>query len=242
VYRYFRKIGGEALPAQGSAIAWGRLRARVRGLSLPWRFRSYLNAGADFYRECEAVWFGLPVLRRVDTYVNGMALSQWLGETQMGNDRLDQALALDLWAQALWTPSVLLTAPGLAWEPIDAVTARLLVPSEAGNEPFTLRFEPVTGLLRSVSALRYKDHQSAKVGWRLEPTGWRCFAGVLVPAACRLAWADEEAPWAHVNVDGLVANVDVSDRLPRRHLSADRVNGATAAKPDWWETVVPVRG
>src|SRR4051812_32419267 len=86
--------------------------------------------------------------------------------------KTDSAANLGMWAEAMAFPSIYLTDPGVRWEPIDARSARLVVPAPEGEDGFAVEFDPATGLIARMWTLRYRDEQDAdKLPWIAESRG-----------------------------------------------------------------------
>lgn len=126
-------------------------------------------------------------------------------------EEIDQAQNLVLWGEAVWTPSVYLTDPRVRWDAVDEHRARLIVPFGGGEEELSVEFDPETGLVRAMSALRYRGQEERKTPWRVECLDWRPFHGVLVPTRVIGTWADEKSPYVIMTVEDLEYNIDVPD-------------------------------
>lgn len=216
VRRYFEAALGEQTPRIESAVLWGRGRLRIKGLWFSVRFRAYYLPERSFSRRMEITWFGFPLLRGVDSYLDGRGKLEIAGLISLSEtgEKIDQAQNLVLWGEAIWTPSVYLTDPRVRWEAVDEVTARLVVPFGKGEDQLTVRFDPRTGLIREMSAERYRGQEEAKTPWRVECLDWKPFHGVMVPTRVVGHWADEKRPYVVMTVEGLEYNVDVSEVLP----------------------------
>ena len=180
------------------------------------RFKAYYLPGCSFLRLMEITWFGFLLLRGVDSYIDGRGGLKITGliELEETGEKIDQAQNLVLWGEAIWTPSVYLTDPRVRWEAVDEVTARLVVPFGKGEDQLTVRFDPRTGLIREMSAERYRGQEETKTPWRVECFDWKPFHGVMVPTRVVGTWADEKKPYVVMAVEGLEYNVDVSEVLP----------------------------
>jgi len=222
VRRYFEAALGEEIPRIESAVLWGRGRLRIKGLWFPVRFKAYYLPGRSFSRLMEITWFGLPILRGVDSYIDGRGGLKITGlvELEETGEKIDQAQNLVLWGEAIWTPSLYFTDPHVRWEAVDEKTARLVVPFGEGHEVFQVKFDPRTGLIQEMSALRYRGQEEAKTPWRVECLDWKPFHGVMVPTRVVGTWADEKSPYVIMVVEGLEYNVDVSGVLPAGEASS----------------------
>lgn len=211
VARFYDVICGGRVPVITSAVITGRATLRFGPIRLPGRFRFILSAGQAYRHYIEATWFGLPVLRVNEYYLDGKARMELPFGTVANEPKTDMAANIGLWAESLWFPSLYVTDPRVRWEPVDRVTARLIVPVEEGEGSFTTTFDPDSGLLRRLETLRYKGAKDeAKTLWRNEATSWRRYHGMLIPATGSVTWMDEGTPWFVFDLDEVVYNTDVS--------------------------------
>jgi hypothetical protein len=109
VRRYLQVAFGDQIPRVESMVAWGRARAHF-GLWMPLRFQLYHRPGHDFRRNMEVTWFGLPVLKAMDQYLNGKGTTGPAGNLATG-PKVDQGANLILWAESPFMPSLLVTDP-----------------------------------------------------------------------------------------------------------------------------------
>ena len=215
VARYFRAAAGERVPRIQSAVLTGRGRLRFSGLSLPARLRFIHTAGRDYRHYIECTWFGYPLLRVNEWYLDGHARLELPFGTVTDEPKVDQGANLALWGEeAFWLPSVLFTDPRVRWEAIDSTRARLVVPAGSTEEEFTVTFDEGTGLLQRLEALRYRSAtDTAKIPWRIEPLGWQTFNGMRLPSPVALTWQDEGTPWLVVTLEEVVYNAGVSQSI-----------------------------
>jgi hypothetical protein len=71
--------------------------------------------------------------------------------------KVNQAANLGLWGESVWQPALFITDPRVPWRPIDEATARLVVPFGDAEEILVARFDPQTGMLEFLEAMRHKD-------------------------------------------------------------------------------------
>jgi hypothetical protein len=194
VERYFRLLYGDRIPVITSAVVTGRgtIRPVAGGPRLPVRFRFTHLAGQDYRHYIEATLFGLPIMQVNEYYVGGKERMVLPWGVEEDNPKLDQGGALGMWAESIqWLPAILVTDPRVRWEPVDDVTAWLLVPFRDSYERFLLRFDPTTARILYWEVMRYKGGQGDKVLW------------------VNGTWFDEGTPWAEFNAEEVVYNVPV---------------------------------
>ncbi len=206
-----RVAGGRRLPRIESAVFWGRAQMRV-GLWVPARFRAYSLPGHAFRREMQVTWFGLPVLSGVDQYVGGVGSTNIAGKAVTGPE-VDQAANLIPWAEAPLTPSILVIDPRIRWELTSETAVSLIIPFGEQEDRLRMDFDPQTGLVTRISALRYRSPGGDRIPWWGDYLEWREFHGVLLPSRFSVTWGDEGTPWSYWSIDGMEWNVDVSNVL-----------------------------
>lgn len=99
------------------------------------------------------------------------------------------------------------------WEAVDDVTARLVVPFGEQEDNLLVRFDPQTGLMTQMSALRYRDQEEEKIPWQVSYQSWKTFHSVKIPTQIAVMWEDEGNPWSFWTVEGVEYNVDVSAQI-----------------------------
>ena len=214
VERCFRAMLGDRVPVVTSAVITGRGWITLGPLTFPARFRFIHDAGRAYRHYIECTWWRRPVLRVNEWYLGGHArLELPVGVTE-GEPKIDLAANLGLWAESLWLPAILLTAPRVRWEPVDATHARLIVPFGDSEDRIDVTFDPATGLIARTDTLRWRSASDpAKLPWGGDTRGWRTLAGVNVPATTAIRWGDQQAPWFVASVEDIVYNVDVTDYI-----------------------------
>jgi len=215
VDRYYRGLYGEQIPVIETAVLTGRATmAPVGGLKIPARFRFIHRAGHDYRHLFEMTWFGLPIGAGNEHYLGGASsLRLPMGLSDAG-PQIDQAANLSLWAEYTWMPAVWLTDPRVRWEPVDGETALLVVPFAGDEQTFVARFDPATGKLAMLEAMRYKDSKTAsKTLWQNVPGDWGVVGDYEIPQSGAVIWFDQGKPWAVFTVEDIALNVDVEEAL-----------------------------
>ena len=218
VERWYRMRYGDSIPVVDSVVITGRARIRPAGpVWFPARFRFTHDAGRGYRHYIEATWFGIPIIRVNERYVDGRSLMELLWMTDQG-PKVEQAANLGMWAElGAAAPSVLLTDPRVRWEPVDATTATLVVPLDADQaDRFLARFDPKTGALSTLESPRYHAGDSrAKVLWTARTDGGPPVGTYRLPATGSATWEDF-GTWAYFTTEDLRYNVDVSSYLRAR--------------------------
>lgn len=220
VERFYRLTYGETLPVIRSAVISGRARLRpvAGGPTFPARFRFTHEAGRNYRHDIEATWFGLPILKVKESYVDGVSTQTmpWPLPSSVGDPKGAQAANLGMWAETMSLPSLFLTDPRVRWTAVDDQTALLRVPFGRAHETFVVRFDPATGRPALIESMRYRsgsdDHKTL---WLNEFQSWGTFAGVTLPRTGTATWLDQGRPWAVFTTEEIVYNTDVS-RFVRR--------------------------
>ncbi len=215
VERFYRQLYGDQVPVIESAVITGRATmSPVGGLKLPARFRFVHQVGQDYRHYFELTWFGRTIGVGNEHYLGGKSrLALPMGLSDEG-PQVDQAANLSLWAEYVWLPAAFLTDPRVRWEPVDEQTALLTVPFGDQFEHFVARFDPATGRLTMLEAMRYKDSKSAaKSLWLNESRNWTTVSGYQIPTTGAVTWFDQGRPWAVFTVEDIDFNVDVQALL-----------------------------
>jgi hypothetical protein len=188
---------------------------QVFGIRFPARFRFTHIAGQDYRHYIEATLFGMPLMKVNESYFDDQTRMELPVGVIENETKVDMATNLALWGEsAFWPPSILVADPRVRWEAIDDTSARLVVPFGEKTDTLTVTFDPETGLIRTMEAMRYREAtDEAKILWRSEPLDWQSFHGIMIPSSAALSWLDEGTPWSVWTIEDVVYNVDVSEHI-----------------------------
>lgn len=255
VARFYAEAYGPEVPRVESLVVYGRGRANF-GIWLPLRYRLAHRSGYAFQRDMEVTWFGLPILRAVDRYMDGRGMTGPLGHEATG-PAVDQGANMILWAEAPLMPSLWISDDRIYWETIDDEAARLHFPYEdehAGDEligdtmdELIVHFDPRSGLVAHITAHRYRDAESGKIPWRVDFLTWQTINGIQLPARVAVTWADQGKPWSYWDFEHVFWNVELTEALadvaPPQMDMADRMidfgeRAAPQNMPKLFETAV----
>ena len=211
VRRYLHVALGDHAPRIESAVFWGRAQANF-GLWVPMRFQLYHRVGYDFRREMQVTWFGFPVLKALDQYVNGQGMTGLVGKADTG-ERVDQGSNMILFAEAPLYPSIFVTDPRIRWVAIDETSAQMFFPFGTEEDSMTVTFDPQTALITKMTALRYFGANGEKEPWRVDFLTWQVVDGMTIPLRSAITWEKQGKPWSYWDMTGVAWNVDLSSVL-----------------------------
>jgi hypothetical protein len=214
VERFYRQVYGERVPRIRSAVISGRGTMRpVGGITLPARFRFTHEAGRNYRHYFETTVFGVPIMQVDEYYVGGKGRMELPWGVDEG-EKIDQGANLSLWAETItMLPAVLLTDARVRWEPVDEVTALLVVPFGAAEERFVVRFDPATGWPWLLESMRYKGAAGVKTLWLNESQRWATLGGYTLPTVGSATWGDDGKPWLVFTIEDVAYNVDVDTSM-----------------------------
>ena len=122
--------GGAVLPdglrRAGAGHRDGRHQGRAKmtiGITMPARFVFIHNAGKDYRHYFEATWFGLPIAKVNERYIDGASLFELPFATYDNDASTNQGANLAIWAEAAWFPAIWLTDCRVRWQAVDEHTA-----------------------------------------------------------------------------------------------------------------------
>jgi Family of unknown function (DUF6544) len=219
VERFYRTVYGEEVPVIETAVIQGRgIMKPFLNIPIPARFVFVHTAGKDYRHYFEATWFGIPLLKVNEGYINGQSFFESPMGSYYDEQNANQGANLALWAEVNWFPALWLTDSRVRWELVDEYTARLYVPFEEKQETFIVRFNPQTNLIDLMEAKRYRDlgQGQPKILWIIRTEPGQPVAGTAIPSACSVIWLDQGTPWAYFNLEELIYNIDVSTYINQR--------------------------
>ena len=219
VDRFYRTVYGDEIPVIETTVMKGRAFIAPFGVKLPSRFIFVHEAGTGYRHYFEATWFGIPIMKVNERYVDGKSLFELpVGDPIVDDASTNQAANLAVWAEASWFPSIWITDPRVRWEPLDENTALLFVPFEDKEENFVVRFNPETGLLDSMEAMRYRDSgpQAKKILWVTRNIEGKKIEGSKLDAGGSATWMDQGIPWATFTLEEVTYNVDVHEYIRQK--------------------------
>ena len=212
VERYFRTVYGNQIPVINTVVISGHGRIRPFGIWIPAHFVFSHNAGQDYRHYIEATFFGLPILKVNEGYVDGKSFFESPMGTYYDDPNTNQGANLALWAEGAWFPTLWLTHPKARWQAVDDATAILYVPFEDSEENFVVRFNPHTSQFEMMEAMRFKSpNDKDKVLWITSEV-----RAENKPTVAYVTWMDAGKPWAGFIVDEMRFNLDVSEYIRAR--------------------------
>lgn len=218
VERFYKTVYGEEIPIIETAVLKGHASISPFGVKLPARFVFVHNAGKDYRHYFEATWLGIPFLKVNEGYLDGESFFESPMGTYYNDPNTNQGANLAVWAEAGFFPSIWLTDARVHWEPVDEQTALLYVPFEDQQENFVVRFDPETGLITTMEAMRYREpgEGKPKILWITRNGPGNYIEGTKLPASGSATWLDQGKPWAIFTLEEIDYNVDVSKYIRQR--------------------------
>jgi hypothetical protein len=208
VERFYRQTYGDEVPVYHSAVISGRGTARLMGIVFPTRLRFSYDTGKAYRHYIEPTFYGIPVLKVNDHYLDGHGRVDLQFQVQEGPG-VDSASNQGLWVEMFAFPAVYVTDPRVRWEAVDNTTANMYAPFGEGEQMYTLTFDPQTGGLARMETMRACDDKGRKMRW------W----GEIVPGTgpdgqpatyVTATWENEGTPWLAYEMEETVFNTDVS--------------------------------
>lgn len=218
VERFYRTVYGDEIPVIETAVMKGRATISPFGVKLPARFVFVHNAGKEYRHYIEATWFGIPFMKVNEGYLENESFFESPVGTYYNDPNTNQGANLAVWAEAGWFPSIWITDPRVRWQAVDDHTALLYVPFEDEEENFVVRFNPGTGLIDTMEAMRFREagEGKTKILWITRNETGLTVPGSLISAAGSATWMDQGKPWAIFTLEDVNYNVDVREYIQQR--------------------------
>ncbi len=218
VERFYRIVYGDKVPVINTVVIKGQAVIKILGIKLPARFVFVHRAGWDYRHYIEATWFGIPIMKVNERYVDGKSYFELPVGTYDNDPSTNQGAVLGLWAEASWFPAIWLTDTRVHWAPVDENSALLYVPFGEREENFVVRFDPATGLLDTMEAMRYRDPgpQAKKILWITQNIPDKNIPGTLLSATGSATWFDQGQPWAVFTLQEVDFNVNLGNYLSQK--------------------------
>ena len=89
----------------------------------------------------------------------------------------------------------------------------MIFPFGQEEDELTVHFDPESGLIARMTALRYRDAESGKIPWRVDFLAWQTVNGARLPARIAITWEDQSKPWSTWDIEDVHWNVDISKML-----------------------------
>ena len=215
VERYYQAVAIDGmLPVVESAVFTGRGKLRFMGITFPGRARFTHKAGYDYRHYLDVSFWRIPLLQVNEYYLDGNSRLELPFGVVENEPKINQAACLGLWAESFVFPSLFLTDDRVHWVEVDETTANLVVPCPEGDETFTVKFDPETGLMLYAEVMRYRDAaDEEKILWQISQLGWKEMGGMMIPSPMTAMWEDEGSPWLVLDLEELVLNPDVSETI-----------------------------
>ena len=211
VENFYRMIYGDDLPHIETFIISGRGQIRFKGITLPAKLRFIHRAGRDYKHLIQTTFWGIPIMKANEQYVNWESRLVLPFGTVENEPKVNQAANLGLWSETLMFPAIYLGTEDVHWKEIDGTTAELIVPFKDEEDRFTVHFNPGTGLIDKMEALRYREpDDQQKTRWQAQALTWGEIDDWTMPTRFAAQWMDEETPWLVANIEHVAWNVDVS--------------------------------
>ncbi len=216
--RFYRTVYGNNIPVIETAVMKGRAVLSPFGVKVPSRFVFVHNAGKDYRHYIETTIFGFPIMKVNESYVNGNSHFELPVGTFDNDPSITQGAVLGLWAEAGWFPSIWITDSRVHWSVVDNNSALLFIPFGEKEENFVVRFNPDSGLITTMEAMRYRDAgvQAKKILWITQNEEGKYIAGSKISSMGSATWFDQGKPWAVFTLEEVKYNVNVSAYIQQK--------------------------
>ena len=207
VDRFMRMEYGEQIPVYKTVVYSGRGTVRFMGITFPSRICFSHLVGQGYRHYMEATVWGYPLFKVNEQYLDGHTRLELPFGTLEDAPYTHSAANLGLWAEAFTYPAAFVTTPGARWEPIDENSARLFVPFGESEQSLVVSFDPISGDLTRIEALRHRDENSGEMRW------WGDIREVSGKPVFGVTWEDEDSAWLVGTVEEYVFNADLVEYI-----------------------------
>lgn len=216
LHQWLATAFGGLVPAADTAEFVGTGRIRLgRSPWLPVSYRTSHRLGHEFSAEVAATWFGRPVVRGMDAFVDGRGVQRVRDSVTVGPG-LDSDGVSFLWSEAVLVPATW-SLSGVKWTQPDDNTLTLDVSGGDVASPVTatLTCDTETGLPQSFEVpWRSKNTEgTVGAGWKVSYQDWREVDQEWAPGLVEVKWQDEDRPWFRMRMEPPVLDADVSGAL-----------------------------
>jgi hypothetical protein len=217
VERFYRQTYGDRIPVYHSAVISGIGSVRLMGITLPARLRFSHISGEDYRHYIEATFYGLPVLKVNERYIDGHNRLELPFGVVQGDAGTDSAANQGLWSETLGYPAFFLTDPRVHWEPIDETHAKLYVPYADTEQVFTIQFDPQSGEPIYAETNRYLDARLGIIRWWVEITTINNNENTGTSNQVMTAtWENDGTPWLSFEIKETAFNADLSSYIHQK--------------------------
>jgi len=216
VDRFYRTIYGDDIPVIESVVIQGRGSMKpFMNIPVPTRFVFVHDTGKNYRHYFEATLFGIPLMKVNEGYIDGASFFEGPMGKYYNEANANQGANLALWAEGIWFPSLWVTDSRARWEPVDKQSALLFIPYENTEEIFLVRFNPQTGLIDMMEAMRYRElgQGQPKILWICRNEESQPVSGTNISSIASVTWLDQGKPWAIFNLENLSFNADVNELI-----------------------------
>lgn len=214
--RYLRLIYGDEIPVYTSAVMSGRGTLRFMGVEMPARLRFTHDVGQGYRHYIETTFYGVPIFKVNERYLDGVGRMELPFGVVENDPGVNSAANQGLWAEMLMYPASVVNDPRVRWEAVNDSRVKLYVPYQDGEQEFTLRFDPATGLLTQYETLRYRDEKLGKVRWWGDLIYATGADGKPALQEFRVTWEDEGTPWLKAKLEEMEFNADIGEYIRQK--------------------------
>jgi hypothetical protein len=153
-----------------------------------------------------------------ESYVNGHRHFVLLVGTFDNDPSITQGAVLGLWTEAALFPSIWITDSRVHWASVDNNSALHFIPFDNKEENFVIRFNPDTGLITTLEAMRFRDagDQARKILWIPQNEEGKYIKGSKISSVGSATWMDQGKRWSVFTLEEVKYNVDVSTCIQQK--------------------------